>query len=118
MTMEIENVSLLIDTAIPCGMVVCELLSNSLEHAFSDDGTVEISLLRVQDGRYRLRIADDGRGPGADFDVHRDGAIGLQVVVAIVKTQLGGEFEVGTRHGTEWRITFTDSMYSERVPRE
>ena len=120
----IDELSLLIDTAIPCGMVLCELLSNSLQHAFSDgrDGTITVTAGRSADGIVRLTVADDGIGVGSDFDIRRDGAIGMQSVIAIVETQLRGSiaFSSGAKAragaGVRWEIIFSDAIYRERVP--
>ncbi len=116
---DIEDVSLLIDTAIPCGMVVCELLSNSLEHAFPEgnriSGTVELSLRQESESTYRLTARDDGVGVPSGFDVYRDGKTGIQVVRSIVESQLNGRVECDVESGMEWTIVFSDAMYRERV---
>jgi two-component sensor histidine kinase len=120
---DIADFSLLIDTAVPCGMIVCELLSNSLEHAFSSEGTgsggtpgvVTVFLGSAQDGTYLLTVSDNGMGPGEHFDVHRDGKMGIQVVLSTVESQLQGHFEIEVKHGMRWSIRFSDSVYRERV---
>ncbi len=114
---DIEELSLLIDTAIRCGMVLCELLSNSLQHAFPADrgGTITIALCRTPDGRYRLTVADDGVGAGSGFYDRRHDAIGIQSVTAIVETQLRGRIDFDGRDGVRWIILFSDDVYRERV---
>jgi two-component sensor histidine kinase len=118
---EIADVSLLIDTAVPCGIVVCELLSNSLEHAFPRDGdgstlgVVRITFEKTDDARYELTVEDNGIGLPPEFDIRHDGGTGLQVVVATLESQLRGAFETTTDGGLRWTIRFSDEVYRERV---
>lgn len=120
----IEGVSVLIDTAIPCGMVVCELLSNSLEHAFPDEGdgggestagTIAISLTQTAGDGYTLTVSDNGAGLGSVFDIRRDGGMGIQVVLSIVEDQLNGQATCEADNGVHWSIQFSDTVYRERV---
>ncbi len=101
-------VSLDIDTAIPCGLIVNELVSNALEHAFPDGraGEIHLVLSSGQDGKVVLLVGDNGVGLPADLDVQETGTLGLQLVHSLVG-QLDGTIEVDTRGGTAVKVTFS-----------
>lgn len=104
---EAEDVLLGVDTAIPCGLIINELVSNSLKHAFPGGGVGSINIrLRPADaGRLTLTVADDGVGLPDGFDVSRTSSLGLQLVNTLAR-QLGGEVLVGCGAGAEFSITF------------
>lgn len=95
-----------IDRAIPCGLIVNELVSNSLKHAFSDgeSGTVHVKLENKLD-RYTMTVKDTGIGFPADLDIHRIETLGLQLVNDLVH-QIEGSVELQIEGGTTFRITF------------
>ncbi|MGM0577894.1 MAG: histidine kinase dimerization/phosphoacceptor domain -containing protein [Myxococcota bacterium] len=109
MVVDIPPIYLDVDTIIPCGLILNELISNALEHAFPDDreGRLEVSLREIEPGRYELRVADDGVGLPGDLDVHAIGSLGLKIVTSLAR-QLGGSLDIDRGEGTEFRITFTD----------
>jgi two-component sensor histidine kinase/PAS domain-containing protein len=105
---EVEGIMLDIDRAIPCGLIINELVTNSLKYAFPDgrSGTITISMSRGG-GKYALTVADDGAGlpPGLDF---RDTpSLGLQLVNTLA-SQLEGTIELDTARGTRFKITFAE----------
>jgi two-component sensor histidine kinase len=104
---DILDVSLGIDKAIPCGLIINELVSNSLKYAFPDgrSGEVRISLARG-DSDYTLTVSDNGVGLAADLDFRNTSSLGLQLVNTLV-CQLEGTIELNSSHGTVFRITFT-----------
>ncbi|MCZ6508753.1 MAG: HAMP domain-containing protein, partial [Acidobacteria bacterium] len=96
-----------LDTAVPCGMIVNELVANAVEHAFDADGGKLWVSFAPEDGHQVLRVADDGRGLPEDFDIARTSSLGLRLVSALT-SQLGGELRVGVAGGrTEFRVSFT-----------
>jgi two-component sensor histidine kinase len=103
---EVEEILLSVDTGIPCGLIINELLSNALKHAFPDGkGTVVVGMNR-QDGQYVLRVADDGIGFPKDLDFRTTDSLGLQLVNTLTG-QLEGTVElVNNGRGTEFRIPF------------
>ncbi len=107
---KLESVSVAIDTAILCGLLLNELLSNCLKHAFPAGKTGEIRLgLRVTEtGGIELRVADNGIGLPKGFDVERDGLFGLQLIRSIEESQLRGSVTFKTDRGTEWIIRFKE----------
>ena len=106
LTADIENVQLGVDTAIPCALIINELVSNSLKHAFPDGrtGEVTIAIHRIN-GRYELTITDNGVGPPPDFDFQKTDSLGLQLVTGLVN-QLDGTITLDRTKGTTFIITF------------
>lgn len=103
-----DDFSMDIGIAVPCGLLINELLSNALKHAFPGGrrGEIQVRLLEFDEERVELRVRDDGVGfpEGADFE--RADSLGLQLVAALVKDQLCGELELDQTAGTEFRIRF------------
>jgi two-component sensor histidine kinase len=96
-TLEIdtEKVILNIDRSIPCGLIVNELISNSLKYAFPDNraGKITVRLKADPEGWITLTVADNGVGLPADFDFRNTHSLGLQLVHMLIK-QLRGELEL------------------------
>ncbi|HUL62358.1 MAG TPA: histidine kinase dimerization/phosphoacceptor domain -containing protein, partial [Methanocella sp.] len=107
---DIAGVALGIDTAIPCGLIINELVSNALKYAFPDGrgGKVRVGLARAG-GRLALSVADDGAGlpPGLDF--RNAPTLGLQLVNTLVD-QLEGSVELDATGGTKFKITFAERV--------
>ncbi len=107
LNIEVRDVDLGIDDAIPCGLIINELASNSLKHAFPDDRTGEITVgMRPYDNdMIELIVADNGIGLPADLDSRKKASMGLSLVDALVN-QLNGKIELHKDEGTKFRITF------------
>ena len=103
-----ERVSLIIDKAIPCGLIVNELVSNALRHAFADrsKGTIFIELRQNDDGTASLVVGDDGIGLPSHIDFRHTPSLGLQLVNTLVN-QLGATIELTSKKGTVFTVTFT-----------
>ena len=106
-----EGVVLTVDTAIPCALILNELMTNACKHAFPEGrhGTIEV-VFRIVDGEwYELVVSDDGVGLPDDLpDVLGDeggGSMGLPLV-RILCQQLGGFVELSTGTGTAFRLRF------------
>lgn len=114
---EMEQIDALIDIAIPCGLVVNELVSNSFKHAFPGErnGDIWIGLRRIEAGHLELSVRDNGIGAPDDFRIERSTTLGMQIVHQIVRHQLKGDLSVETKGGFWWRIAFRDNLYRERV---
>ncbi len=103
---DIENVQLGVDTAIPCGLVINELVSNSLKYAFPDGRTGDVTVaLQRANGVHTLTVADDGVGFPADLDFRATDSLGMQLVTALVN-QLEGTITLDRTKGTTFIITF------------
>lgn len=107
LALELEDVSLGVDRAIPCSLLVNELLTNALKHGFPDGrrGTVTVELGRLENSRIRLRIADDGVGGGAREQASNVGSLGLTLVHTLAR-QLEASVEVDDTNGTAFTFTF------------
>ena len=105
---KVDDVSLPIDTAVPCGLIINELAANSLKYAFPADtkGEINITFSRV-DTRYVLCVSDTGVGLPADFDPEKGKSLGMKLV-RMLTTQLCGEIECRNGVGTTFEITFPD----------
>ena len=90
---DIGDVQGSLDVAVPYGLLVTELVSNSLKHGFADGcrGTVSVVLRRTA-GVWVLRVSDDGVGLAANFDIHQLQSMGLQLATSLA-AQLGGELQ-------------------------
>jgi two-component sensor histidine kinase len=105
-----EDIFLGIDTAVPCGLIINELVSNSLKHAFPDGtaGEVRIELRADHNGGLTLVVSDDGVGLPEDLEFRDAESLGLQLVNNLSVAQLGGTIELDRSGGTAFKITFTD----------
>lgn len=104
--LQIEDLALDIDQSLACGLIVTELVTNSLKHAFPDGrrGVVHVSLAREAAGDCVLSVSDDGRGLAVP-DLDRATTLGLSLVKTLAR-QLRGRVEVGGASGTEVHIRF------------
>jgi two-component sensor histidine kinase len=111
---DVKKVRLNMETAIPCGLIISELVSNSLKHAFPErrKGEVNVSL-KVQDNEYELVVGDDGVGLPDELDFKNTNTLGLQLVSSLVN-QVDGEIELDKSHGTKFTIVFKKLEYKER----
>jgi len=102
-----SNVFLNVDSAIPCGMIINELVTNSLKYAFPDNrkGRITISLTEEEQG-LQLTVGDDGVGIPADVSLANNSTLGIKLVSNLVRDQLGGTIELDRGHGTAYRINF------------
>jgi two-component sensor histidine kinase len=101
----VETVALPVDKATRCGLLLNELITNALRHAFADgrEGTVRVEVSSAGTG-LRLAVRDDGLGLPAGVDLARSSSLGLQIVNTLVK-QLQARLEVEVASGTCFRIT-------------
>jgi PAS domain S-box-containing protein len=97
---DMDDPPVTIDSAIPCALILNELISNSIKYAFPGGrkGSISLSVKELEDGLIEIRVADDGVGFPAGFDYRRDGGMGLQTILALAEGQLLGSlsFESGT----------------------
>ncbi|MBI5592841.1 MAG: transporter substrate-binding domain-containing protein [Deltaproteobacteria bacterium] len=115
--MDLESVSVLIDAAMPCGLIINELISNALEHAFPGEreGKIRVVLRRKADAEIEMRVEDNGVGLPEGLDIRKCDSLGLESVVQLTEHQLRGQVEVQGTGGTRFRIRFRESAYRERV---
>lgn len=113
---DFEDVSLDINAAVPCGLILNELVSNALKHAFPEgrSGTIRIGLQKDPTGAIELRVADDGVGLPAGFDLRGSGGFGMEIVNLLVD-QLDARFEVEDTKGASFKVTFGATKYLPRL---
>jgi PAS domain S-box-containing protein len=106
--LELASTSLDLDHALPCGLLVNELISNSLKHGFAHGrgGQIDLSLQVLGDGAaLRLCVSDDGVGLPSDFDARRGQSLGLQLVADLVQ-QLDGRLDIGPAPAAVFSVVF------------
>jgi PAS domain S-box-containing protein len=111
---ELEGASITLDLAVPCGLILNELVTNALKHAFPGNrgGEILVGLHKQGDDRYLLRVADNGVGLSAGLAVESATTLGLRLIRSLVR-QVDGQFEfVATHPGTEARFTFTGGPHA------
>ncbi|NYB52156.1 MAG: PAS domain S-box protein [Methanobacteriaceae archaeon] len=113
--MILKEVMLGLETAIPCGLIISELVTNTLKYAFPNDMKGEFKIELDSDGeKYCLTISDDGVGIPPHINFGETETLGLQLVSTLVN-QLEGRVELSRNKGTKFRIFFRELEYSERI---
>ncbi|MBI4682593.1 MAG: PAS domain S-box protein [Nitrospirae bacterium] len=104
---DIDKITLGLDTSIPCGLIVNELLSNSMKHAFPDsrNGEVIVAFHGNDKDEVELTIGDNGIGMPEGLDFRKTDSLGLNLVTTLVK-QLQGKIELRGDRGTKFHVTF------------
>jgi len=102
----LEDVVLPVEKAIPCALILNELLTNALKHGFRDGrrGTIRVELAATGDKAVRLAVGDDGAGLPPGFDLDTSTSLGLQLV-RMLSTQLHATLEVDGARGARFRVT-------------
>jgi PAS domain S-box-containing protein len=105
--MELDDISLHLDTAIPCGLIINEIISNALKYAFPDkrQGVIDVSV-KEKNKKITISIADNGVGIPAHIDYRNTDSLGLQLVVTLVE-QINGILQVENKKGTKFTVEFT-----------
>ena len=116
MKYDLEELNVLLDVALPCGLIITELIINSINYAFpgSRKGYIEIKLRRVEDNTIELIVADNGIG-FIESDLDNADKMGLQLLKVIAETQLNALVDMKVDNGLIWTLKFKDVLYKERV---
>lgn len=111
----VEDIALNLDAAIPCGLLLNELISNALKHAFpgSRSGCLRISFTNAPGGNLHLSVADDGVGLPPGFDPHKSSTLGFSLIAALTQ-QLRGSLEMYNDPGATFEITFPQPVARQR----
>ncbi len=115
--LDVEDIALIIDAAVPLGLVVNEIVTNSFKHAFPDGrrGTVRVTLRRTNPDTVLLSISDDGRGFPPGFDPDGTSSFGIFTTLTLVRMQLRGTAKIESTGGVSYRITLKDRIYEPRI---
>ena len=104
----VHEIYLNLDTAIPLGLIINEIVSNSLKHAFldSEHGTIAITLENTSSGKYRMTISDDGQGMEIPENIDEMDSLGLTIITSLIE-QLDGTYAIDSSElGTCYTILF------------
>jgi two-component sensor histidine kinase/CheY-like chemotaxis protein len=103
---DIKDIFLNINTAIPCGLIINELVSNSLKHAFPDSkkGEIKITMHALNKKEIELTVTDNGIGLPKDIDIRKTESLGLHLVTILAEDQLHGKIKLDRTKGTSFQI--------------
>jgi len=131
--MDIEDMSMGIDTSIPCGLIINELLSNSLKHAFPEKrkGVIDIKIHKTGDNEIEMVFRDNGIGLPEEFDFRNPSGFGFRMIIDLVEYKLMGRIDhvrgkssppagrAGAPFvrgkGTQFQIVFKEIKYKKRI---
>lgn len=110
---DIKDAYLNLSTAIPCGLILNEIISNALKYAFPDNtGNIFIRLHNLGEGLYEMIVKDDGKGFSRSSDISESSTLGLNLI-NIFTQQLHGELDLRSDNGVEYRIRFHEKKKPE-----
>lgn len=116
LSFSIDDLNLDINKAIPCSLILNELITNALKHAFPgrSKGKLIIIFKKLKKNKYKIRVKDNGVGlPEEYVKKHRIGSLGLHLIT-ILTEQLDGKLSINSQQGTEICITFPGTLYSQK----
>jgi PAS domain S-box-containing protein len=116
LNLDIQNVFLNLDLAIPCGLIINEIVSNALKYAFVDNSLgAEITIsMKIEGDNLVLLIGDNGKGLPKEIDYRNTESLGLQLVVTLTD-QLSGVIELDRKKGTNYTIIFKQNQVKNRI---
>ena len=116
LTRDLDSFEINIETATPCGLIVNELVSNALEHAFkhTENGNIWLTLKQDLGGQITLTVQDDGVGFKQGLTLENSDSLGLELVSTLA-AQLDGEILLDCTKGTKIEITFYELSYDSRI---
>lgn len=114
---DVADLSINIDYAVPLGLVINEIVTNSVKHAFpgNQSGVITISLKKSERREIELSICDDGIGLPKRFDVLSSNSFGMQIITSLVRMQLSGTIKICRENGTGYSIKFPEPRILKRI---
>jgi PAS domain S-box-containing protein len=112
LNLEVGDILLDINTAVPLGLIVNELVSNSLKHAFPDNREGEIIVEFNKNNQYHFSVADTGVGFPEDFDYRKANSLGMRLVNTLVD-QINATMEVHQENGSCFKIKFSEEKFTD-----
>ncbi|MEO5360069.1 MAG: response regulator [Nitrospirota bacterium] len=112
-----DDIYIGMDTAMPCCLIINELITNSLKHAFKEtnSGRLNISMKDIGKKSYELVVRDNGKGISEDFNIDESSSLGLRLIRTLGEYQLGGKIEITVNEGTEFKLSFKELEYKKRI---
>jgi PAS domain S-box-containing protein len=112
LVISVPDISVDINTMIPCGLILNELISNACKYAFPDDRKGELSVIMdKRDDEYSLIVIDDGIGLPEDIDIYNTESLGMNIVTSLVR-QINGKMEVESEGGSKFSVMFREKPFS------
>jgi PAS domain S-box-containing protein len=115
--LDLDSVNIELDTAVPCGLIINELISNSLKYAFPGDrkGTIKVILKKLDEELVELTVCDDGIGiPEGDEYLNKN-TLGMELLRGIAEDQLMGTLNINTNNGIYCQVRFKNIFLSENA---
>ena len=114
---DIDDINVLIDSAIPCGIILNELISNALKYAFpnSRKGQIKITIRKTNQGDTEIIFSDNGCGVPENFDFRNASTLGLRLIFTVAEHQLQGDIEFINDNGLQCQIKYKDIIYESRI---
>lgn len=104
-----------INTVIPLGLILNEILTNTFKYAFPGDaeGVVNVRFKGKENKQFLLEVADDGIGLPPDFPDKKTDSLGMRLIHSLTE-QIMGELEINSDHGTQIRVKFQELKYPKK----
>jgi two-component sensor histidine kinase len=116
LSVDVEDIPLSIDSITPLGLIVNELMTNSLKYAFPNgNGEIKLTGRLLPTGEIEVRCWDNGKGLPRDLDLKKVDSLGLRLVHTLSELQLGGNIELGRASGTEFILRFREPKRRKRL---
>lgn len=115
LSLDLEPHMLDINTVIPLGLILNELLTNTFKYAFPGEaeGMVKVRFIEKENKEFLLEVADNGVGLPADFSLKKTESLGMRLIHSLTE-QIKGELEISAEHGTQIRIKFPELKYPKK----
>lgn len=117
LVLDLESINIELDTAVPCGLIINELISNSLKYAFPGDrkGTIKVTLKKLPEEMIELVVCDDGIGIPDGENYLNKNTLGMQLLTGIVEDQLMGTINISTNNGLYCNVHFKNNIITENT---
>ena len=113
LNIDVDDVKLDINTSIPLGLIVNELVTNSLKHAFPPGKSGEIDIqFHTQDDKYLLEVKDNGIGFPKDINYQNTDSLGLRLINSLTE-QIDGNIQLNNNSGTSFKIIFKEEKFDD-----
>lgn len=114
---KVKDIFFMLDMAVPFGIILNELMTNSVKYAFpfGRKGVITISLGRGNKGKFLLHYSDNGVGVPGGFDFRNQSSLGLKFIYIIGEQQMNGRIEMSNDNGVKFEFEFDDNLYEERI---
>lgn len=114
--LELDSVDVELDTAVPCGLIINELISNSLKYAFPGDrkGIIKVILKKLDEEDVEISVSDNGVGISEGIDYMNKNTLGLQLFRSISEDQLGGKIKIDSNNGMTFNLRFKNIRSDEK----